>query len=324
MHIVVAIYSPNPVWTMPEMHVEELRRRFPDSTFVRAASEAEAIRLIPDADVALTSVLTVDVFAAARRLRWVQSPAAGVGSMLFPAMRDSAVVLTNSRGMSAVAVAEHAFALLLAALRRLPEAVTAQRERQWIQADLSRLPMLRGRTLGCVGLGAIGTEVARIGAGFGCRVIGTRREADAPVPAGVDEAWGPDGLDRLLAGSDVVVLAVPLTPETRGLIGARELRLMKPTAWLVNVARGRLVDEAALVEALRAGTPAGAALDVFRHEPLDPASPLWSMPNVLLTPHVAGFREDYWEAAIDLFSENLRRFVSGQPLRNVVRKDAGY
>jgi len=131
-------------------------------------------------------------------------------------------------------------------------------------------------------------------------------------------------LPRLLDRSDVVVLAAPLTAETRGLIGAPELARMKPTAWLVNVARGKLIQEDALVEALRAGTIAGAALDVFEHEPLGPNNALWALPNVIVTPHVAGFRGDYWEAATELFSENLRRFLSGQPLLNLVDKRAGY
>ena len=324
MKVVVAIYSPNEVWTIPASLVDVLRRRFPDITFSHAENEADLVRLIVDADAAFTSVLTAGAFAAATRLKWVHSSAAGVGSMLFPALQASPVVMTNSRGMSAASVAEHAFALILAAVRRLPEAIRAQAAGRWIQTELSRLPVLQGRTLGIIGLGAIGREVARIGAGFRMRVVGTRRETDDPVPAGVDEALSPSGLPALLTAADIVVLAAPLTAETRGMIGARELALMKPTAWLVNVARGKLVREAALIEALRAGTIAGAALDVMDHEPLDPASPLWSLPNVILTPHVAGFRADYWDAATALFADNLARFVKSEPLLNQVDKHAGY
>jgi phosphoglycerate dehydrogenase-like enzyme len=324
MQVLVAIYSTHEVWTIPASYVDVLRRRFPDIVFSHAETDADVIRLIPEADVAFTSVLTSMAFGMAHRLRWVHSSAAGVGSMLFPAMAASQVVMTNSRGMSAASVAEHTIALILAALRRLPETTRAQDGRRWIQAELSGLPTLDGQTLGIVGLGAIGCRVARIGAAMGMRVVGTRRETDWPVPDGVAEALAPSDLPRLLEESDVVVLSAPLTAETRGLIGAAELARMKRTAWLVNVARGKLIQEAALLEALRSGAIAGAALDVFEHEPLDPASPLWAMPNVLVTPHVAGFRGDYWEAATDLFSDNLRKFLAGEPLLNLVDKRAGY
>lgn len=324
MQILVAIYSPNEVWTIPASHVDVLRRRFPDVVFSHAETDADVIRLIPEAEVAFTSVLTARAFEVAHRLRWLHSSAVGVGSMLFPAMLASPVVMTNSRGMSAASVAEHAVALILTARRRVPETIHAQEGRRWIQADLSGLPTLDGETLGIVGLGAIGCRVARIGAALGMKVMGTRRETDWPVPEGVAEALSPSDLPRLLEASDVVVLSVPLTAETRGLIGGPELARMKRTAWLVNVARGKLIRESALIEALRAGTIAGAALDVFEHEPLDPSSPLWTMPNVIVTPHVAGFRGDYWAAATELFSENLRRYRSSQPLLNLVDKRAGY
>ena len=324
MQVLVALYSPSEVWTIPSSHVDVLRRRFPGVVFSHAENHADLIRLLPEADVAFTSVLTPPAFGMAHRLRWVHSSAAGVGSMLFPAMLASSVVMTNSRGMSAASVAEHAIALMLAALRRIPETVRAQDGRRWIQAELSGLPTLDGQTLGIVGLGAIGCRVARIGAAIGMRVIGTRRETDWPVPEGVADALAPSDLPLLLEQADVVVLCAPLTAETRGLIGASEFARMKHTAWLVNVARGKLVQEAALIDALRSGSIAGAALDVVEHEPLDPASPLWAMPNVLVTPHVAGFRGDYWEAATDLFSDNLRRFLAGEPLLNVVDKRAGY
>jgi phosphoglycerate dehydrogenase-like enzyme len=226
--------------------------------------------------------------------------------------------------MNAVAVAEHALLLMLAASRRLPLALRAQDRRQWISSELAGLPSLRGRSLLVAGLGAVGREVARMAAALGLRVVGTRREAGGPLPDGVAEVHGPASLPALLPAADFVVLAAPLTAETRGMIGAAELALMKPSAWLVNVARGKLVDEAALAGALERRTIAGAALDVFEHEPLAPDSPLWSMPNAIVTPHVAGFREDYWEAATALFADNLRRYLSGEGLANIVDKRAGY
>ena len=324
LDVLVAIFSDTVAWTIPAADVDRLRARFPQAVFHHATSEAEMVRLIEPCEVAFTSRLTAEAFENAPRLRWLHSPAAGVGSMLFPAMRASEVILTNSRGMNADAVAEHALLLLLAVTRRLPEAVRAQEARRWISNDLSGLPSLRGKTLGIVGLGAIGQALAVMAAALGMRVIGTRREVDAPVPAGVAVALAPEALPQLLAESDYVVVAAPLTAETRGLLGAAEFRQMKRSAWVVNVARGKIVREGDLVAALRAGTIAGAALDVVEHEPLDGSSPLWAMPNVLLTPHVGGFRENYWDVATDLFAANLERYLRGEQPANIVDKLAGY
>ena len=322
--VLVAIFSSTPAWTIPTSSLDDLRRRFPGVGFLHAGDEEAMVRLIGTAEVAFTSILTPAAFAAAPRLRWVHSPAAGVGSMLFPAMLESEVVLSNSRGMNAAAVAEHALMLMLAAARRLPDAVRAQGERRWIADELSGLPSLRGRTLLIVGLGAIGRELAGMAAGLGMRILATRREPGAAVPDGIAEVHDPPALTALLPSADIVVLAVPLTAETRGMIGTTELARMKPSAWLVNVARGKLVDERALVEALERRVIAGAALDVMEHEPLSPSSPLWVMPNVIITPHVAGFRDDYWQAATDLFAANLRRYLDGEAVANIVDKRAGY
>lgn len=324
MNVLVAIYSDTPAWTMPAHHVDGLRRLFPDILFQYVDTDPAMVAAAPDAEVAFTSRLTREAFSAAPQLRWVHSPAAGVGGMLFSELRESGVQLTNSRGMNARAVAEHAMALLFALARRLPAAFEAQRAGRWIQDQLSGLPTLQGRTMGIVGLGAIGARLAQIAGAFGMRVIATRRDVRAERPPEVAEVMPASALPRLLAESDVVVVAAPLTDETRELIGAAELASMKPGAWLINVARGKLVREQDLVDALAAGRLAGAALDVFQREPLPVDSPLWGMPQVIVTPHVAGFRDDYWEAAAELFGENLRRYRAGWPLLNVVDKQAGY
>jgi phosphoglycerate dehydrogenase-like enzyme len=322
--VLVAIYSDTAAWTMPAFHVDVLRRLFPDVLFSYADNEAAMLAAAADAEVAFTSRLTPAAFKEAAALRWVHSPAAGVGSMLFDDMRASDVQLSNSRGMNARAVAEHALALIFALARRLPQAIEAQRTGKWIQQELSGLPTLHGRTLGIVGLGAIGARLAQMAAGLGLRVIATRRDPKAERPPEVAEVMPVSALSRLLAESDIVVIAAPLTEQTRELIGAAELALMKPTAWLINVARGKLVREKDLAEALSAGRLAGAGLDVFEREPPPGDSPLWGLPNVIMTPHVAGFRDDYWEAAVDLFAENLRRYRAGWPLLNLVDKNAGY
>ena len=324
MDVLVAIFADVATFTMPAHHVDVIRARFPDTLFHYADSVEAMVAQIGEAEVAFTSRLNREAFAAAPRLKWVHSPAAGVGSMLFEEFRDSDVLLTNSRGMNARAVAEHAIALLFALARRLPQAFEAQRARRWAQEQLSGVPTLHGRTMGIVGLGAVGARLAQAAHGLGMRVIATRRDTKAERPAEVQEVMPASALTRLLAESDVVVLAAPLTDETRELIGASELARMRPTAWLINVSRGKLIREKDLEDALTAGRLAGAALDVFEHEPLSPSSPLWGLPNVIVTPHVAGFRDDYWEAATELFSENLLRYRAGWPLLNLVDKQAGY
>jgi phosphoglycerate dehydrogenase-like enzyme len=327
MQIVVAIYSPFRSWCIPAAQVEWLRREFPQHVFVHAPDHEAALAAMPGADVAFSSRITAAHLAAAPRLRWVHSPAAGVGAMLFPEMIARDVVMTNSRGISAGSIAEHTIAVALSLLRSLPYALDCQRERRWAQDDFEgpkSIRLLRGAEVLVVGLGAIGSEVARLADAFGARVTGIRRRPDAGAPPGVSAIAGPEDLRRELPRADVVVIAAPQTNATVHLIGAAELARMKPDAVLVNVSRGKLVDEAALAGALAAGRLRGAALDVFDHEPLDAGSPLWGRGDVIVTPHVSGFHAGYWRDAAALFAGNLRRFEAGAPLRNVVDKQAGY
>jgi phosphoglycerate dehydrogenase-like enzyme len=327
LRVLVGIFDPDSVWTIPPRYIDDLRSRFPDITFTAAWTIDEIVATIDDIDVAFSPFVTAAALKRARRLKWVHSSAAGVGGLLTPEMIASDVVVTNTRGAHAVAMAEHVIMMMLAMTRRLPVAVRRQAEGRWAQREIYEdrpVFIMRGRRMGLVGLGAIGSEVARLALAIGMRVSAVRRNVDAPKPEGIDRVYPPDRLDTLLGESDVVVLCPPLTRETRGLIGTRELRLMKPTALLINVGRGRLIDEAALAAELARGTIAGAGLDVVAKEPLDPASPLWTLDNLLLTPHVSTARHDFWEAVIDLFAKNLERFLRGEPLMNVVDKNAGY
>jgi phosphoglycerate dehydrogenase-like enzyme len=327
VNVLVAISSPFASWNIPDTHVERLRRLFPGHTFQHASTEAETGRLIAAADVAFASELRAEHLAAAPRLRWVHSPAAGVGAMLFPDMIVSPVMLSNSRGLSAETIAEHVIGLTIAVFRKFPLACRRQAERRWAQDEVLEPPALRtvqSSHVLVVGLGSIGTACAQRFDALGATVSGVRRRTDQPVPSGLSRVAPPSELRELLPGADVVVIAAAQTTETRRMIGEAELDVMKPDAILVNVSRGKLVDEAALARALAAGAIVGAGLDVFEHEPLDPASPLWTLPNVIITPHMSGFRADHWDAATDLFAENLRRFEAGQPLLNVVDKQAGY
>jgi phosphoglycerate dehydrogenase-like enzyme len=325
--ILVSIYSDIPTWNIPDAQLERLRREFPADEFVQAKNPDETLAGIRDVDIAFSSQLYDDALGASTRLKWIHSPAAGIGSMLSPAMMASPVILTNSRGNHAEAIAEHVMGLVLAWYRKLPEAFRHQSAHYWAHTEMTTdapLRLIRGAVFGIVGPGGIGSAIGRLASALGASVEGIRRRPDLGVPEGMSAVFAPQNLRERLPAWDIVVLATPLTAQTRGLIGREELRLMKRDAILVNIGRGKLVKEADLVEALREGTIAAAALDVVEHEPLDPASPLWDLPNALITPHVAGLRPDHWDLAVNLFAENLRRFEAGQPLLNVVDKTAGY
>ena len=327
MNILVAIYSDVAAWNVPDGHVARLEQAFPQHRFLRARTEAEVLPLIPDADVAFASELRAPHFAAAPRLRWVHSPAAGVGGMLLPQVLSSPLVITNSRAMSSDTIAEHVVALALALFRRFPFLWTSQAERRWVQNETMAPPplrLIRDAHALIIGMGGIGTTTARLLAKLGASVTGVRRSSDRPMPKGVVAMEPPERLHAVLPSADIVVIAAPQTRATWGLIGRRELELMRPDSILINVSRGKLVDEKALADALASGTIGGAGLDVFEHEPLDPASPLWTLPNVIITPHVAGWRPDHWNAATTLFANNLRRYDAGLPLVNVVDKETGY
>ncbi len=315
------------VWNLPPARMEALAAEFPGVRFDSPADRAAAERLLPEADIVLGWAVRRSNFATARRLRWVQLTAAGVGGLLFPELVESPVVVTNARGLHAVSMAEHALGVLLTFARKLHLARDAQLRGHWSQEEqaLGGPPMgqLAGASLGLVGFGAIGHAIAGRAAALGMRVRAVRRRPAAD-PAPAEAQWGPERLPELIERSDWLVLAAPLTAETRGLIGRDALARMPRHAVLVNLGRGALVDEAALVEALASGRIAGAALDVFEEEPLPATSPLWRMPQVLVTPHVSGFGPRFWERTCELFARNLRRWLAGEPLENVVDKRAGY
>lgn len=342
MTILVSIHSVFRMWTIPAEYVDRLRALFPSHTILHARSDAEARRMIEDAEVAFSSQIPPNQLAAARRLRWIHSPAAGVGHMLFPEMVASPVVMTNSRGLSAETIAEHILAVVLALFRRLPLAFERQVQQAWAQDEVSMGPIeetpgrpsgpggrggnrsLKGSEVLIVGLGSIGAAAAARLAALGARVVGVRRHQGASAVPGVTSVHPPASLHDLLPSADVVVLTAAQTAATHSLIGAPEIARLKPNAVIVNVSRGSLLDEHALAVALREGRLGGAALDVFRDEPLEPGHALWSVPNLLVTPHTAGLRDDHWEAATDLFADNLRRYDRAEPLLYVVDKSAGY
>ena len=236
-------------------------------------------------------------------------------------MRERRLLVTNARGVFSRPIAEYVVMMLLAVARRLPQLLELQRERTW---QPLRARELSGMTVGIIGFGSIGLELARLLEPFGTHVVAVRRHPERGSEGTSAEIQGPDALDEVLRAADAIVLTAPLTGETADLIGPRELSVMRPGAWLYNIARGRLIDERALRAALAAGTIGGAVLDVFREEPLPADSPLYDTPNLIITPHTSWASDQVVRRSFELFVGNLRRFVAGQPLDNLVDLDAGY
>lgn len=296
-----------------------IRERLPDLAVIvedRADALAEQIR---NAEVLLGWQFPLEALHAARRLRWIQLTSAGVEHLLPAREQLRHVVVTNARGIHAALMADYTLGVMMMLQWNFRRLLHDQVARQWRHRYTEPLA---GKTLGVVGVGAIGAEIARRGASFGMTVVGLRR-SPAPVE-GVSRMFGPDQLLEMLSLCDFVALVVPATVETQRMIGERELRAMKRTAYLINIARGSVLDEPALVRALRDGWIAGAALDVFEHEPLPIDNPLWAMDNAIITPHIAGEPAEYARRVVDIFAENVRRWRAGESLQNVVDLAKGY
>jgi phosphoglycerate dehydrogenase-like enzyme len=314
----------------------------PGSRLVSVSLEGLADGDLSDVEVLLRGPLPAAIFdrliARCPRLMWVHSATAGVERVLTPAALGRGLAITNARGVFSDPIAEYVLLMILAVSRRLPQLLELQRERTWQPLESREL---RDVSVGVVGLGSIGRRVAELAAAFGSRVVAVRRDVsrdpadtadtadradttDETDVAGIAELLPPDRLPELMAQSDFVVLALPLTPQTESLFDKRLLAHAKPGAWLINVARGRLIDERALVRALRDGPLGGAVLDTFREEPLPPDSPLYDLPNAIITPHTSWSSSGVLDRSIELFCDNLGRFASGEPLRNLVDPDAGY
>jgi phosphoglycerate dehydrogenase-like enzyme len=292
-------------------------------------SSDEVMREIPKADVYLGFGIPRPLYLAAKRLQWVHSAAAGVGNALYPEMLASNVVLTNSAGVHAIPIAEYVVAGVLYFFRGLDIAAEQQRRSEWDKqrfvGERSPLREVGGARVLVIGAGGIGSEAARRLSALGARCVGARRRTSLGAPDGFERVISFQTIDAELPSVDVVVLAAPLTEQTRGILDAHRLDLLRQSAIVVNVARGALLDETALIERLLAGRIRGAALDVFQDEPLASNSPLWQLRSALVTPHVSPVSPGrFWARELDLFLDNWRRFVRGEPLRNLVDKHAGY
>lgn len=278
--------------------------------------------MLAEAEVIYGLILPQNLLARAPRLKWVQTMSAGVDRFARMDIWQSPVIITGVSGIHATPIGEFVLEFMLMFAKGAPLCFQMKQKHEWKRFMPS---VLRGKTVGIVGLGNIGREVARLSKAFGMRVIANRRSATKLKRARyVDKLLPAEQLNQLLSESDYVVVATPLTPETRGLISEKELRAMKPSAYIINIARGGIVDEEALIRALDEKRIAGAGLDVVATEPLPPESRLWDFDNVILSPHVAGGMEDYMERATEVFCENLKRYLNGKKLLNVIDRKRGY
>ena len=314
-------------WTMPEWCAEEVVEAFPDIEFVRLTS-AERIRdEIVDADILMTWVVNEEAFRSARKLRWIHTGMAGLTWILIPPVIEGDVVVSNSKGVHPPIMGEHAMALMLAFSRRLHDCLDFQRKAVWARTEIyGRVPSfegLGGKTLGVLGFGAIGCEVARRARSFDMRVIGFKRDTSQASDL-ADVLYTPDELDDHLPEIDYLVIAVPLTDETENMVGERQFKRMKPTSVLINLARGEIVDQEALMVALEDDQIAGAGLDVFVPDPLPDGHSLFTTKNLILTPHVSGTSPEMWRRITDMFIDNIGRFREGRELINQVDKKKGY
>src|SRR5882724_1098944 len=313
MKALIVHYHSFELWHAPSWIRERLQQDFPGHTFIQLQNYDRVPEEIADTDVFIGWSLRPEQFVAAKKLRWIHSPAAAVHQLMYPELIRSSVVLTNSTGIHGPVVAEHAIALLLALAKRLPQAMQYQVQHKWSQDQLwhdqPRPREVADSTVLVVGMGGIGREFVARAKALGMRVRAIR-ENPAKGLDGADAVFGSAQIDDVLPQADYVLLCTPVTPATTGIMNAARLSKMKLDAYLINVARGPLLD------ALKHRRIAGAALDVFHEEPLPPDSPFWSLDNILITPHTAAVTDRLWERHYGLIVDNMKRFLAGQPLLN--------
>lgn len=325
--IAILLHDEFEIWHPPAWFMERLRAEFPQVEVAYSSGRRNDENALHGADILIGWSLPLEQLRATTNLRWIYSITSAVDQFLYPELAASGIAISNAGRVHGPVVAEHAIAMVLALAKCLPSAVLYQDRRKWaMEAIWNERPRpfeIRGATMTVVGLGSIGSEVAAMAAALRMRVLAVRQHPEQGAE-GAHEVMGYDALDQAIARSDFVVLAAPLTPRTRNMINSSRLNLFKPTAFLVNVSRGALIDEAALVKVLRDRRLAGAGLDVFAEEPLPRRSALWKMPRVLITPHTAFLTANVWERHYTVFAGNLKRYLAGQPLEGTIDKKEGY
>lgn len=303
--------------------VKRLQESAPEMTFLIAKNKDEALALAPEAD-AIYTFCTPELLAAAPKLKWVQALSAGVERYPFDELQKRNITFTNASGIYGAHLADHLMAFILAFSRQLPFLLRAQQNHQWKKRDTYPPGDLRGQTLLIDGLGGTGQDLAQRAAGFDMRVIATRRHPDRPKPDSVEAVYAHDQLHDLLPDADWVAICVPLTDETQDRYHDNEFARMKNTAYITNIARGKIINTNALMRALDTNQIAGAGLDVTDPEPLPADHPLWDYENVIITPHASGHSPQANDRILDLICDNVQRFIKGEPLKNQVHMNLRY
>ncbi len=325
--LLIFVHHPFDQWNAPAWFAERLQQAFPQVKVVNLPDYKHVDEEIIDSDIAIAWSIRPEQIKSAKQLRWIHSPAAAVHQLMFPELINSNIILTNAREVHGPVVAEHVIALIFALAKKIPGSVILQQKHIWGQQilwdEVPRVREVANATVGLIGLGSIGRAVAKNAKALGMHVIAVREHPEKGAE-GADEILGPAKIDYVFQQADYILLAAPVTENTKAIANAERLAMMKRDACLINVGRGPLVDEPALADALRASKIGGAALDVFPKEPLAADSPLWDLPNLLITPHTAALTDKLWERHYALFSENLRRYLHGETLLAVVDKRKGY
>lgn len=303
-----------------------LKALAPDMDFVYTDDREHISKIIADAEI-IAGYVPRDLTARAVNLKWYQQWGAGADWLAdYPEIVEMDFVLTSVSGVHAIPISEHIFAFLLGHARLLPAAIRGQIQGKWTRDETyikQSVVELAGSTMLLIGVGAIGERVAKLAVAHGMEVIGLRRNAAIATPH-IDHVVGPDSLLEVLPEADFVIVTAPLTSETAHMLDQRAFNVMKQSAYVVNIGRGGIIDEQAMIKALQSGSISGAGLDVFEHEPLPADSPLWAMPNVMVTAHYSGLTPNYDKRAFEILHDNLLRYRSGMPLRNVIDKNLGY
>jgi phosphoglycerate dehydrogenase-like enzyme len=325
--LLICVNNPAPLWNPPADTAQRMRAHFPDMRIAHLPDLNGLDRELADTDIFMGLALKAEQLALAAKLQWIQAVTAGVAQFMYPELRERAVILTNASSVHCVPIAQHILGMIVGLARRFPDSLHYQHEAHWAMNELLAAPIkpreLRGQVVLFIGFGAIGKETARLLQPLEMRIWALTRSGRSG--SGVAErVLQTIQLHEALPQADFVVVAAPATPETRSMLGEREFSLMKPSAYLINVARGTLLDETALISALQRNVIAGAALDVTVKEPLPPESPLWKMNNVFITPHVSGSTENTWDREEELMVENLKRWFAGSELLNRVDLTRGY
>ena len=305
--------------------ISNLQQQYSDVNFVHCADRSQTAAYIADADVYM-GWLSRDDFLAAKQLRWIQSPSSGINYYIaIPELVASDVLLTSARGTHAGCLAESTFGLIFAVTRGIQASILDQQQQRWAPREIRpAMQEMRGSTMGIVGFGAFGRALAQRAHAFDMRIVAVDVFPNNQ-PDYVDELWAIERLPDLLREADYVVITVPYTPQTANMIGAEELTLMKPTAMLLGMSRGGIIDQDALADALMEKRIAAAGLDVFKPEPLPAESPLWALDNLIITPHIAGGTQYEGQYVLEIFQENLKRFLNDElPLRNQIDKQQGF